>query len=195
MIGVCRFLLRVARWVAGSKRAEWINAMEAEAASASGPSIAWAAGCLWAATTDRFLRERMLIGAALLVVLGPFVLETLLLYPEGWAWRQAWLQEHTLLKWLLSHSGVLDLLPFMFLLGRASPGRLAYAAALICFPLAEFFPLVIFWTKFGTSPLLFFGRGATIYMFTPAVGLSLAFMISLAGVWLGSHWHRRRSEA
>lgn len=187
-------LLRVARWIAGTERAEWIEAMKAEAVSIRGDSTAWAVGCVWAAFRDRVVRERRFLGAALLVVIGPMLLEMLLLYPEGWAWRQPWLHQHPVAEWLFQHSGVLDYLPFMFLLGRARPGVPAYVAALIAFPLAEFLPLVIFWMKFGMSPLAFFGPGATIYMFTPAVGLAGAVLVSLIGIWLGSRSGRRAAH-
>lgn len=179
-------LLRVARWIAGTERAEWIEAMQAEAVSIRGDSTAWAVGCVWAAFRDRVVRERRFLGAALLVVIGPMLLEMLLLYPEGWAWRQPWLHQHPIAEWMFQHSGVLNYLPFMFLLGRTRPGRTAYVAAVIAFPIALFLPLVIFWMKFGTSPLAFFGPGATLYMFTPAVGLAAALVVSLGGVWLGS---------
>ena len=186
MTGASSFLLHLARWIAGPERAEWIDAMQAEAVSIRGDSTSWSIGCLWAAIRDRFVRERRFLGAALLVAVGPMLLEMVLVYPEGWAWRQPWLHQHPVAEWLFQHSGVLDYLPFMFLLGRTRPGRPAYVAALVGFPIAVLFPLVIFWMKFGTSPLAFFGPGATLYMFTPAVGLAAGVLVSLAGVWLGS---------
>lgn len=191
MTGTSRFLLRLARWIAGPTRAEWVNAMQNEAVSIRGDSTSWALGCVWAAFRDRLVRERRFLGAALLVVVGPMLLEMLLLYPEGWAWRQPWLHQHPVAEWLFQHSGVLNYLPFMFFLGRSRPGRAAYVAALIAFPIALFLPLVIFWMKFGTSPFAFFGPGATLYMFTPGVGLACALLVSLAGLWLGSRSARR----
>jgi hypothetical protein len=191
MTATSRFLLRLARWIAGSERAEWIDAMQAEAVSIRGDSTRWAIGCVWAAFSDRFVRERRFLGAALLVVVGPMLLEMLLLYPEGWAWRQPWLHQHPVAEWLFQHSGLLNFLPFVFLLGRSRPGRGAYVAAIICFPLAEFVPLFIFWLKFGGSFLAWFGPGATWYMFSPAVGLSAALAVCLFGVWLGSRSRRR----
>jgi hypothetical protein len=181
-----RILFRAARWIAGSERAEWIDAMEAEAASAGAQSTAWAIGSLWASTKDRVVRERAFLGAILLFVAGPFLLGMLLIYPEGWAWRQPWLHQHSVAEWLFQHSGLLNYVPFAFLLGRLRPGRPAYIAAAISFPLAEFIPLFIFWLKFGGSFLAWFGPGATWYMFSPLVGLSAAFALCLVGVWLGS---------
>jgi hypothetical protein len=190
MTGISRFLIRLARGIAGQERAEWIDAMEAEAASIRGDSTAWAIGCVWAAFRDRFMRDWRFLGAALLVVVGPMLLEILLIYPEGWAWRQPWLHQHPVAEWLFQHSGLLNYLPFAFLLGRIRPGRSAYVAAIICFPIAVFVPLFIFWLKFGGSFLAWFGPGATWYMFSPAVGLSLAVAVNLVGVWLGSRSRR-----
>jgi hypothetical protein len=190
MTKISRTLLQLARGVAGPQRAEWIEAMKAEAASAGGDSTPWAIGCLWAAIKDRFVRERAFLGAILLFVAGPYLTMMLLIFPEGWAWRQPWLHQHSVAEWLFQHSGVLYYLPFAFLIGRMRPGRTAYAAAAICFPLAEFVPLFIFWLKFGGSLLAWFGPNATWYMFSPAVGLAAAFAVCLAGVWLGSHSRR-----
>lgn len=188
-------LLEIARWIAGPDRAQWIDAMQAEAVSIKGSASLWAIGCLWASVKDRIVRERSFIGAMLLVLFGPLLLSIVLVFPEGWLWRSQWLQQHWLAKTLVEHDGLLYLLPFTFLLGRIRPGRPSYVAAAICFPLTEFAPLIIFWIKFGKpSPLAWFGKGATWYMFSPAVGLTLAFLVALSGAWLGSKWSPRKQN-
>jgi hypothetical protein len=128
MTGLSRFLLRIARWIAGPQRCEWVDAMEAEAASASGESTGWAIGCVWASTRDRLRREWRFLVAVPLIGFGPLLLSLVLLFPMTWLWHHGWMP-----KWLIDHSVLLEMLPFAFLLGRGRPGHAAYVAAAICF--------------------------------------------------------------
>lgn len=66
-----RAMFATARFIAGSGRAEWVNAMAAEADSMDGDSTAWALGCLWASVVDRLARDWWLPAA---VVLLPLVM-------------------------------------------------------------------------------------------------------------------------
>jgi hypothetical protein len=181
-----RFLLRIARWIGGRERAEWIDAMEAEAASSGGHSTTWATGCLWAAIKDRLYRERKFILAVPLAAFGPLVLSLVLLFPMVWLWHHGWIP-----KWLIDHSALLEMLPFAFLLGRARPGRPAYVAAAACFAFGVMVPVMLGPRAAGESPLVWFGPYATWYMFTPAVGLSIALIVWLGGAWFGSRWKKR----
>lgn len=181
MTGISRFLLRIARWIAGSERAEWIDAMEAEAESIAGESTAWAIGCVRAALKDRILREWRFLAAILLLPICIYLVQFALFFPIVWLGRQAGLPNWTFVAFDLFLP-----FPFAFLLGRIRPGLPAYFALPISFAIAVFFPLIVFSIQFGTSPLAFFGPGGTFYMMTPWVGLSCSLFVWLAGVWLGS---------
>ena len=50
------WLLRLVRWIAGPGRAEWAEAMAAEADAAGSRSTNWAFGCVVAVLMDRLRR-------------------------------------------------------------------------------------------------------------------------------------------
>jgi len=176
-----RLLLGFARWIAGSERAEWIDAMEAEAASAGAQSTAWAIGCLWASIKDRLSHEWRFLLAVPLLGFGPLLLSLILLFPMSWLWHHGWIP-----KWLIDHSALAEMLPFAFLLGRIRPGRATYVAATICFAVGVIVPVAMGWIALGLSPATAFASYATWYMFSPAVGLSIALFVWLGGALLGS---------
>lgn len=180
MTGLSRFLLRIARWIAGPARSDWIDAMESEAASA-GNSAAWASGCLVASVKDRLRQESRFLAAVLLFPFCILILASLIFVPVVELSQVAGLPGWSFI--------VLDLLlplPFAYVLGRLRPGRPAYLALPVSFFLCEMSPLMLMWIKFGTSPLSFFGPKGHWYNMSPALGLSSAFLVWIAGAWLGS---------
>ena len=60
-------LFCIARWIAGRARAEWVEAMAAEAASTDGNSTGWALGCLWASVKERAARNWSFVALILLL--------------------------------------------------------------------------------------------------------------------------------
>lgn len=188
MTGTSSFLMRIARSIAGRGRAEWVDAMEAEAASADGHSDAWAAGCLWAAMKDRFACEWRFTFAILVLPVAAYAVQLIIFFPVVWLAYKAGLPRWTFIA-------VDALVPFglAFILGRMRPGFGSYLALPISFAIWVMAPLVIFWIEFGDSPFSWFGSNATWYMMSPLLGLSCAFLVWLAGVWIGSH--SRRSAA
>lgn len=186
MTGTTRILLGVARWIAGPERAEWADAMESEAASAGANSATWAAGCLIASFKDRLRQESRFLAAVLLFPFCILGLGALTFFPIVELSQIAGLPGWTFI--------VVDLLlplPFAFALGRLRPGRAAYLALPVSFFLCQMSPLLLMWIEFGTSPLSFFGPKGHWYNMSPAAGLSCAFLVWVAGAWLGSRSARR----
>lgn len=184
MTPASRFLLRIARVIAGRERADWVDAMAAEA-DYTEETAGWAFGCLFASAKDRLRREGRFLLAVLAFPLGAYLLELATFYPV------AWLLRHQLVPvWVLVGTGLLSPLPFAFLLGRMRPGLPAYVGSLVSFPIAVFVPLILFWMEFGKSPFSWFGEDATWFMMSPAAGLACALLVWFAGVWLGSNSRR-----
>ncbi len=182
-----QFALRLARVIAGRDRAEWIEAMATEAQLSGNPG-AWATGCLWASIKDRIVREWRFILAVLTFPIGAYLFGLALFYPVAWLLRHEWIP-----AWTFYGAGLLGPLPFAFLLGRLRPGLPAYLASLVIFPIAVFFPLILFWIEFGKSPFSWFGETSTWYNMTPVAGLTCALLVWFGGVWLGTRWRRRSS--
>jgi len=180
------FLLQLARWIAGRDRREWADAMEAEALLSESHSTGWAAGCLFASARDRLAREWPFVAAVLLFPICSFLLSLALFFPLSWLWLN-----HLIPGWISVGSALFAPLPFAILLGRIYPGRRAYSAVPISFVIAMTTPLMVFWWKFGKSPFSWFGHDSTLYMMTPAAGLTCGFLVWLLGAWIGSHMSRR----
>lgn len=188
MTGLSRLLLRIARWIAGPHRAEWIDAMESEAASTSDNSAAWAAGCLLASIKDRLRRDRPFISAVLLFPFCILAVATLIFLPVV---KLSELLD--LPGWTFIVVNLLLPFPFAFGLGRLRPGRPAFLALPFSFFLCEMAPVALMWVEFGTSPLSFFGPKGHWYNMSPALGLSCAFAVWIAGAWLGTRSARKRA--
>jgi hypothetical protein len=185
MTSLTRFLFRFARMIAGRDRREWVDAMEAEAASAGGESDLWAAGCLWAAIKDRFAREWRFVLAVLLLPIASYGVQLILFFPVVWLSQKLGLP-----RWTFIAVNAALPLALAFVLGRMRPGLGAYLALPLSFAIWVMAPLVVFWISFGDSPFSWFGSNATWFMMPPLVGLSCAFLVWLAGAWLGSRSRR-----
>ena len=195
MTGTSRFLLHFARWIAGSRRAEWVDAMEAEAASADSYSAGWALGCVWAALKDRFARDWWFIAAILLLPPCAWYLKTSVFF-----WTSGLLVHNEITPLLAVATWVLRYFPLPFLFAQWRSGRPVYVAAVIGFLVVEFFPIALMWAKFGVSPLIWLGPNANWYKADPnvrvgpAAGLALDLFVWLSAVWLGSTVRRLASR-
>jgi hypothetical protein len=187
-----RAIFAIARAVAGRARAEWLDAMTAEAASLDGDSTAWALGCLWAAIRDRAARDWWF--AAALLILPPcaiFWKATVFFWTSSLLVSQQIPAKLAVASWVLSPFP----LPFMFALWR--PGRRAYVTAVIGFLAVEVYPVTLMWVKFGVSPLVWLGPNSNWYKadpnvrIGPAAGLTLDLLVWLSAAWLGSKLRRR----
>lgn len=181
------FVFQLVRAIAGSERTEWFDAMATEARFTGNPS-GWAIGCLFASLKDRIAREGLFILAVLTFPILAYLLNLALFFPLSWLWLQKLIP-----GWVTIGAALLAPLPFAIWLGRMRPGRPAYLASLISFPIAVFFPLALFWMEFGKSPFSWFGADSSWYMMTPLAGLSCALLVWFGGVWIGTGWRRRSS--
>jgi hypothetical protein len=181
MTGTARFLLRLARSVAGRDRTEWIDAMAAEAESAGVESTSWAVGCFWAAVKDRIAREWRLAAAILLLPVAVSALELVLFFPVIFLGRYAGLPNWTFVAVFL-----IVQIPFGFLLGRSKPLRRALIAAALSSLVLDVIGVVSFWIEFGQGPQIWFEKGSQVYNVTPILGWACSLSMWLAGAWFGS---------
>jgi hypothetical protein len=187
MTSTSRLLLQIARWIAGPERREWIDAMEAEAVLADANSISWAVGCLLASVRDRLLRERYSMLAVVLLPPIVFALNMVLFVPtvqlvDALAWPHL-----TLVGFAL-----VTPVPFAFAMGLFMPLRRALTTGLLCGVVNELVNIVFFWIYFGQGPEIWFHKGATVYMMTPALGWACGISFWIAGAWAGGAVRRRK---
>lgn len=188
-----RAMFATARFIAGSGRAEWVNAMAAEADSMDGDSTAWALGCLWASVVDRLARDWWLPAA---VVLLPLVMS----FWKGMIFfaTSDMIAHRRIPDWLAVSSWILSPFPFAALFAFWRRGRSAYVAIALSFVITEAFPLLLMW-RMGFSPSEWFGPHLNWYKCDPdirigaAPGIALDLLTWLAAVWLGSFLRRRAS--
>jgi hypothetical protein len=193
MTGIDRFFLRLARWIAGSERVEWVDAMEAEAASADGSSTAWAIGCVTAAFKERIWRERSFVALIAGLPATDFILRWLLFFPVVLTGEAFGLPGWTFIAVFLALG-----FPFAFYLGRTMPRVRAVVAALLCGALLEIGGIVQFWIAFGKGPEIWFQPNSHVYNMTPVLGWTTSISIWLAGALVGSlagpKGRRRKSD-
>lgn len=184
---VSRVVLRAARLIAGPRRAEWADAMEAEASSADSQSTAWALGCVWAAFVDRALHARWFFGMILLLPATAFYWRTAVFFSTAWFMEKGWLPD-----WITLGLWILSPFPIAFFFGRMRQGSSAYVALMISFILDEFVPFLIGWIRLGISPLIWFQPNSNWYKvgdslrMSPTVGLTCDLLVWLVAMWLGT---------
>jgi hypothetical protein len=181
MTAAGRLFLRLARWIAGSERAEWIDAMEAEAESIRGDSTVWTVGCAAAAFRERLWRERWFLGAVLGLPVIEILLRLLLFFPVVDAGNALGLPAWTFIAVFIALG-----FPFGFSLGHFMPRRRAVLAALFCGVLIELFGVVEFWIAFGKGPEIWFQPNSHIYNMTPVLGWATGIGIWLVGALAGT---------
>jgi len=187
MTNASRFLLQIARWIAGSQRREWTDAMEAEANQTDASSISWAGGCLSASVRDRLLRERYSMLAVVLLPPIVFALNMVLFVPTVHLVDSLGWPHLTLVGFAL-----LTPVPFAFAMGLFMPLRRALTTGLLCGVANELVNIVFFWIYFGQGPEIWFHKGSTVYMMTPILGWACGISFWIAGAWLGAAARRRK---
>jgi len=182
-------LLGLARWIAGPKRAEWIDAMSAETSVAGGQSTAWAAGCVWATLQDRSFRETWFVLAILLMPIGVFLLQFFLFFPVLWfSHKVGWP------GWTLAVVYLLLPLPFGFALGRKTSLRRSLIGAAMASLSLDLIGVMFVWRAFGQGPHTWFERDAHFYNMPPSFGWLVSLSVWLAGAWLGTRFPHRSSS-
>jgi len=185
-----RALFRVARWIAGRARTEWLDAMAAEAESIKGDTTAWALGCLWAAISDRAHRDWRLALAILLIPICINLLEFALFFPVFWLSHVLGLP-----AWTFVVVFILLPLPFAFALGRRMELRRALLASTLSSLILNAIGILGFWMMFGQGPEVWFEKGSQVYNMTPILGWTCSLCVWLAGAWLGLFMRRRARVA
>ena len=187
MSSIAQLLLRFARLVAGPARADWIDAMEAEASTLGRNDTEWAFGCATAALRDRFWRERKSI---LLMVLAPVAATLfclLLFFPLSRLFLAGWLP-----SWASNVVMLVAPMPFAWMLGRLC-GSAPLAIASLSFAIFAMIPGLVHWIQFGASPLIFFAPDAEWNGMPAYLGITCNLLVWLIGASLGSHWRRARA--
>jgi hypothetical protein len=192
-----RAAFAISRCIAGRDRADWLDAMAAEAESISGDSTAWALGCLWAAAKDRLARDWWFAVAILLAASLAFLWKGAVFFSTS-----SLLTEHRMAPWFAVMLWILSPLPIACLFAQIRQGRSLYLALAFLFLTVEFGPLLVLWIVSGMSPLAFFsGEQVNWYKADPNVrigpptGITLDALVWLAGAWLGSFTRRRTGVA
>lgn len=173
-------LIRVARWLAGEPRREWVDAMAAEAEILGAADLGWARGCLWAAAKDRIWRERTTLALIVAVPIVAMGVQMLFFFPEVWLLRQGLLP-----SWAFPVMAIIKPLPLAWLLGRWC-AHVALSAAALSFVISALLPGLIFWAEFDAAPWIFFGRDATLYGMPVANGLCVTLALWIGAAKLGS---------
>ena len=189
MTSVSCILLRIARWIVGRDRVEWVDAMEAEAESIRGDSTLWAAGCVAAALRHRVWHERWFVAAIVGLPIVELVLRLLLFFPVVDAGNALGLP-----GWTFIVVFVLLALPLGFVLGRSMTMRRALLAALLCGVLLEIAGVVQFWIAFGKGPEIWFQPNSHVYNMRPVLGWTTSIAVWLCGALAGSLARRRHGD-
>ena len=188
-----RAVFRIARFIAGSERAEWIDAMTAEAATLEGDCASWAMGCLWASIKDRSARDWWFPLAVTLVPICVVLWKMKIFF-----WTASLLAQNSISDWAAVTCWILSPFPIAFAFALWRQGVLAYVAVAICFTIVEALPLAFLWMAVG-SPIALFGPNVNWYKADPGIrigvveGIALDLLVWLAAVWLGSRIGRRRT--
>lgn len=178
-----RALLRIARWLAGRQRADWVDAMAAETELAGGNQIGWAAGCLWAAAKDRCARDWWFIAAIILVPLCTWTFRLKVFF-----WTSSLLiggkisPTFAVACWIMSYA------PAAFLFSLWRRGKSAHVALALSFCIIEAIPIVTF-LSFGIPLSTLLANEWNWYKADPGVKIGPLPGLTLdALVWFGAAW-------
>lgn len=181
------WILRLVRWIAGPSRAEWADAMEAEADVAGSRSTAWALGCFGAIIIDHIRGSAKILFAILLLPLVAHLLKVVLFFPSAWVFRT-----YDLPRWVLLSFGILETLPVAILLGWLTARRGALPSAIAAFLVYYAFAMLHWWHFFGQGPSVFFNGTMEIYHLHAQLGMAIDLGVWLLGALIGTRWYRLR---
>jgi hypothetical protein len=187
MTAMSRLLLRVARWIAGKERADWVDGMASEAALSGRKSTAWAAGCLWAAVQDRLRRDWWFPLAILVLPACALIWRAKVFF-----WTNPVLANHSVPTWIPVAIWILSPFPLVFLFAHWRSGRSALVALAISFVLVEIGPILLMWLILGVPPTSWVGPNVNWYKADPNIvikavpGIALDLAVWMMAAWLGS---------
>ncbi|QIK77781.1 hypothetical protein G7077_01470 [Sphingomonas piscis] len=184
MSRLAALIFRAARQIAGRKRSEWIDAMEAEAATLRGNSAPWAWGCLWSAIRDRAARDWWI---ATTLFLFPIILV---------AWRgyvffstASLLNKGVITDLAAVGFWIVSPFPLVLLLALLTRGTSGNTLIITSFLAMECFNPVMMWIYLDVSPLVWLGPNANWYKADPGITIKPLAGILLDGVvWFTAAW-------
>ncbi|MDP1028670.1 hypothetical protein Q5H91_15725 [Sphingomonas sp. KR1UV-12] len=182
--GLARLILRLANWIAGRDREEWVLAMVAETDAAGGHGPAWALGCLYAAAKDRMARDLWFVAALFALPVFAIVLS----FSVGAAIlvgaRTIGISDMAVIPLMFSGSLVAGLM-----LGRMRPAYPPIAVGTVAFVVHQAIPLLLMWAAFGRL-MPFWSPNMTIYNLPAPTGLLVSWLIWVAATWWGGGTRR-----
>lgn len=183
--GVTWSILRLANWLSGRERREWLAAMAAETEAAGRQSLAWALGCLGAVIKDRLVADRWFLLALAVAPAVAFVVLVVLFLFVAAAARALGLPDAVTAPVML-----VGPLPVAWLLGRMRPSYSSVLIGTLGFLAHQAFPLTAMWLLTGVPPIVFWTPNATLYNLPPIAGLLASWLVWIIGVGRGARASR-----
>lgn len=183
--GLARLFLRLANWLAGPDRAEWVLAMAVEADAADRHGTRWALGCLLAAGKDRVTRDWRFLAAIVMLPILTMVLgiaSTFAVFIGAQALGTSGMAAIPLM--------LLEALPAAWLLGRMRPNHSSVLIGTIAFVIHQAVPLILMWAVFGII-LRIWSAGMIYYNMPAYLGLPMSWLVWIAGTWWGASMQKR----
>lgn len=183
--GPARLLLRLANWIAGPDREEWVLAMAVEADAADGHGTRWALGCLFAAGKDRLARDWRFVAAIVMLPILTMVLgiaSAFVIFIGAQALKSSVVAEIPLM--------LLEALPAAWVLGRMRPDRSPVLIGTIAFLIYLAVPLVLMWAVFGIM-ISIWSADAVYYNLPAYAGLPMSWLVWIVGTWWGASIQKR----
>jgi len=182
-----RLSLRLARWIAGSERGPWIDALEAELHHLDCGRTDWVLGGLVAAIKDRGWRERyyaiaVLAAPTAALIALPFaaILTSFLATVIGTSPQQ------------LVSIIALSPLPFAMTLGAIWPRRPPIVSGVLGFIAYQVIPAITLPVLFGQYVCVRWELNLGHYGLMPPAGLAGALVLWCFGAWVGAKRARRK---
>jgi hypothetical protein len=181
---VARIVLRLANWIAGSDRENWILAMAAETEAADHHGTEWALGCLRAAAKDRVARDRWFVAAIVALPALAMLLTVTSIFVIFLAARAFQIPDLAIIPVMLFAP-----LPAAWLLGRMRPEYSAVVVGTTAFVVHQAGPLLTMWALFGRlAP--FWSPNMVYYNMPAPAGLLASWLVWMAATWWGASTRR-----
>ncbi len=179
-----RLLLRLANWIAGPERQEWVLAMASETDAAGRHGTRWAFGCLRAALRDRLTRDGRFYAALALMPAAAFVSLFLSMGIIMLLDRIGGVSTAIALPVM-----ILTPLPFAALLGRMRPHYAPLVVGSLSFLAFEAGPMTVMAVMSGRMPTPW-SPNLTVYNLPAWAGLTLAYAVWIVATALGGRTRR-----
>lgn len=176
-----RAILRLAAWIAGPERAEWVAAMAAETHAAGEAGLSWACGSLVTAVRDRTARDWHILVALVILPGSAAAFGAVIGAFAEMAMRSAGLGGGILVPTMLTTSW-----GTAYLLGRIKPSLSPVIVASLAFLLYLATPAAILAVAAGIPFHLLWSPNVTIFNLPWQGGIVLGWLAWLTGCWVGT---------